>query len=473
VSEGRVQSQKSFRREYKKEAFSMHTRRILLFTVLLLMTPALAMGSTARLEGLGVIPDFVDDYANIFAYPVSITRYPGVVFGELGAISTVQAWDEVNMKVVDVNVLWGRGFGATMGLGQDNAYGVFGITLRENSGFAPIPDTRSIYDFPWGTMGSQFDLIWGMNFGKASFGIRLDNSSSEFEEPKVEKDSPWSYYYLFPTDLEEVITNEVNSMGAALSVGLEVREADKIEATFEYRTLNFSADYIAGDWKLEDQGNPSYGFTGRGFFSVAENMTVVPLFSYNKYDYSAEIKSVVPDLEDSADQTLANLRAGLGLKVDVGSMFMVGLGFSQTKAKIEYSYAEAAPVASLVESFELTSTSLPFFFGCLETQVKDWLAVRFGARKNLVNEKLVVEEVGPTKFEYETKNGLIPDDIREDFGRVPVFQEPFVFSLGVGFKFGDLDIDATLNDAFPFTGMYWLSGDAMRPFGRISATYHY
>jgi hypothetical protein len=439
----------------------MHTRRILLFTVLLLMTPALAMASTARLEGLGVIPDFVEDYANMFTYPVSITRYPGVVIGELGVYGS-----------------YDRGFGATMGLGQDNAYGVFGIMLRENSSFAAVPDWES-------TTGSQFDLLWGMNFGKASFGVRFDNSSSSYELKDGDRFKISPLYFYYAGSLANVTVNDYNSVGIGLSAGMEVREADKIEGAFEYRMLDFSVDMSTPgppvyNAKWEDNGNASYAFAGRGFFTVAENISLVPLFGYSTYDYGWQIKSSVPDEEDSADQTLTNLRGGLGLKVDVGSWFMMGLGFSQTKAKTDFSYAEAVPAASLPESFEFTSTSLPFLFGCLETQVKDWLTVRFGAKKNMVKEEVALKYVGPgvDDVNITTQNGLIPDSDRSGvFGdtglRMPYFNEPFTFALGVGLKFGDLDIDATMNGFYPFTGMYWLSGVEEIPFSRISATYHY
>jgi hypothetical protein len=434
----------------------MHTRKILLLTVLLLMTPALALASTARLEGLGVIPDFVEDYANMFTYPVSITRYPGVVIGELGMYGS-----------------WDRGFGATMGLGQDNAYGVFGLMLRENSNFAPVPNWS-------GTEGSQFDVLWGMNFGKASLGVRFDNSSSSYEEVEFEKFSP--LYFIYVGGPDDIVINDMNSWGLGLSVGMDVRETDKLEAAFEYRMVDFSVDFIpTPSFTWEDKGNASIGFTGRGFFTMAENISLVPLVGYNKYDFGWQVKAPdVPDAEDSADQTLTNMRAGLGLKVDVGSWFMMGLGFSQSKMEVDQTFAAAAPPATNLETFTFTSTAAPFLFGCLETEVKDWLTVRFGAKKNLVNEETELTFVGPgvESIEFKTKNGLIPDGLRSDIFdatglRMPYFNEPFMFSLGVGFKFGDLDIDATMNDFYPFTGMYWLSGVEELPFTRISATYHY
>ena len=413
------------------------------------MIPALAVGSTARLEGLGVIPDFVEDYGNMFTYPVSITRYPAVVVGEIGDFNAPVTWD--------------RGFGATMGVGEDNMYGVFGIMLRENSFFSPIP-------YMVGAEASQFDMLWGMNFGNASFGLRFDRASSELEIVEALVLSPLALWDM----MDEPTLNDLNTMGLGFSAGFNVRETDMVEATFEYRTLDFMVDDIGGDWKVEDKGEPSYGVTARGFFSMADGKTLVPMVAYAKYDGSWEIQSADPDDEDSADETITLMRAGLGYKVDVGSWFMLGLGFSQWKAEGEYDYAMATPDPDWIESYELTTSTMPFFFGCLETPVRNWLTVRFGAVKRLVKEELVVTSVGGDKIEVTTKNGVIPDEIRDGFDlNLPCFEEPFVFSMGVGFKFGDLDIDATLNQFYPFTGMYWLSGVDEVPFGRISATYHY
>jgi len=429
------------------------SKKIILFSVLLLMTPALALASTARLEGLGVMPDFIEDYANIFSYPASICRYPAVVVGELGYESG-----------------WGKGFGATMGLGQDNAYGVFGIMLRENSAFAPVPGI-------WSNDGSQFDLLWGMNFEKVSFGVRFDNSSSELKWTDEAGDgmsySPMFFFY----GPGVLLPNYFNTMGIGVSATMDVREADKVEATFEYRTLDFAMEAIGADYKVEDKGEPSFGFWGRGFFALNENITLVPMVGYNKYDTSFEITSAVADEEDASDETLTNMKAGLGMRVDVGSFFMLGVGFSQWKMEIDNSYAEAAPVGTLVETFEFTGTSLPFLFGTFEADLRDWLTIRFGARKNLISEEATMEWVDGESIKFETKNGSLNSDVRDylysEGVYVPYFEEPFMFSMGLGFKWNDIEIDATLNEDYPFTGMYWLSGDSETPFGKISVTYYY
>ena len=49
----------------------------------------------------------------------------------------------------------------------------------------------------------------------------------------------------------------------------------------------------------------------------------------------------------------------------------------------------------------------------------------------------------------------------------------FNFNLGAGIKWNNLDFDLTLNEAFPLSGGYILSGDQETPATRASATYHF
>jgi len=427
------------------------SKKIILFTVLLLMTPALALASTARLEGLGVIPDYIEDYANIFNYPASICRYPAVVIGELGYVDG-----------------WGKGFGATMGLGQDNAYGVLGVMLRENSAFMPVPGFG-------GSRGSQFDITYGLNFEGVSFAARLDNSNSKLKDTNQAdtgvSDSPL-YYSALP---DSILPNDYNSTGLGVSATLDVRDGDKIEGTFEYRTLSFKHELIGSAYSIEDQGEPSYGFWGRGFFAMSDKVTLVPVAGYNKYDYSWEIKSADPTEQATGDQTLSYLRAGLGMRVDVGSFFMLGVGASQWKINIDNTFR--SPLPADVETFEYTGSSLPFLFGTFEADLRDWLTIRFGAKKNLINEEAKIEWVAGTSRDFKSTNGNITSQQRDYLYSqgifLPYFEEPFVFSMGVGFKWNDIEIDATMNEDYPFTGMYWLSGDSETPFGKISVTYYY
>ena len=66
-----------------------------------------------------------------------------------------------------------------------------------------------------------------------------------------------------------------------------------------------------------------------------------------------------------------------------------------------------------------------------------------------------------------------------DFNTVPVTSKlkerfsDFAFSLGTGIKFNNFDVDMTLNQSFPLSGGWVLSGDPATPFTRVSGTYHF
>src|SRR5205814_1507162 len=46
--------------------------------------PVSAFASSARVEGLGLQPDYIQDYVNVTTYPSTIVRYQNLVYGDLG-----------------------------------------------------------------------------------------------------------------------------------------------------------------------------------------------------------------------------------------------------------------------------------------------------------------------------------------------------------------------------------------------------
>ena len=100
---------------------------------------------------------------------------------------------------------------------------------------------------------------------------------------------------------------------------------------------------------------------------------------------------------------------------------------------------------------------LPLVFAALETDATRWLKVRIGANRAMVNDRT-----------EDTVFGT-PPTVTVDKTRTSAFN----FSLGTGIRWNNLDIDMTLNEKFPLSGGYLLSGDRSTPFTRASATYHF
>jgi hypothetical protein len=100
---------------------------------------------------------------------------------------------------------------------------------------------------------------------------------------------------------------------------------------------------------------------------------------------------------------------------------------------------------------ELTESFTPQLFAALETHVNSWLTLRFGANKGAW-EKLKVEQNNGDILEFTSST--------------------FSMNLGAGLKFGNLQLDAILDDRFPNRLPYFISGDSTTDmFAKVTATY--
>src|SRR5262245_19143761 len=81
---------------------------------------------------------------------------------------------------------------------------------------------------------------------------------------------------------------------------------------------------------------------------------------------------------------------------------------------------------------DISVTWFPTLFGALEWDLKPWLTGRVGAQQAM----------------RMTSDGTDNDITDSDFR----------YGLGVGIHMNDFDLDASLNQNFPFTGGYFLTG---------------
>jgi hypothetical protein len=143
------------------------------------------------------------------------------------------------------------------------------------------------------------------------------------------------------------------------------------------------------------------------------------------------------------------------MRVNDNNLLLWGVTIAQTKHQFERSDASIA--AGEEQKFEDKNTIGPLVFAAIETDATKWLKLRIGANRAMMN----------TRSE-ETVFGT-PSTTTVDKERFSNFN----FSLGTGIKWNNLDVDMTLNEKFPLSGGYILSGDRSTPFTRASATYHF
>ncbi|HSG29239.1 MAG TPA: hypothetical protein VLA34_12220, partial [Candidatus Krumholzibacterium sp.] len=151
---------------------------------------------------------------------------------------------------------------------------------------------------------------------------------------------------------------------------------------------------------------------------------------------------------------------GIGANITVNDDNMVLFAiepFSTTK--IEPSgYTEG-----FEETWEVKYRAMPRFILALESDITDWLTFRTGCSKDL----------GKASWKWEDA------DETEEEEWTDVDWYAFQWNLGLGFHFGDFDIDCVLNKNIPLSMGYWLTGyqpqpsDEMTPIGMVSAVYSF
>jgi hypothetical protein len=436
-----------------------------LVAVLALMA-GVSYASPSRTDALtgevGSLRVFMDDYANIFTFPTSVVRQNNLVLADLGtnsggSVNSV-SFDNQNLTII-------KNF---------PRFGAIAFDMKQSA-------TNSNY--PGSLNHEALDLIWGKAFNKMDLAIRFDLTSSKYEATsttggvtstfKEVGNSFGGFPAAFPDpfigigpDLLAGFPMELNTMGFSPSVAFHMQNDNRIEAVLTYRT--YTLDRVEGapspaiNEKWEDGGNGSYALYARGIFNQDDKNVWYPVAFYQKDDLSWEITNAgnVTGVTRSADETYSNYGLGIAnnMKVNDNNLLIFGLVAGQTKHEYERGddNTGGGPTDG-TKSFTYTNTYLPIFFAGVETNATRWLTVRMSASHNLMSD------------ETETVDFGTPADT----GNIKTRGAEFGFALGTGIRWNNLDIDMVLNEEFPLSGGYILSGNEATPFTRVSATYHF
>jgi hypothetical protein len=428
--------------------------------------PAQALASSARIDGLGLQSDYVQDYVNVIHYPSTIVRYQNLVYGDLG-IKDLDTGDlsDFEDNSADVPALneSARSMGAFLKLWKSMP-GVFGVQLNENAG--PVSSAYGA-EFWNRNRNESFNLLWGNDFGSVSAGFQFNRSSSGFESGTTDNDpSPFSFPSLVSSGSNT--RERMNRVNASL--GAEPRNAMGVgggltfgwdsygrhhtaDIAVQYRSLSLeqSSGAPGATVTVEDDGGMALAINGRSQFATSDNTYLTPVVNYWTLDMSAErLDQAVPATNFNYENTVTGWNVGLAESWVMREQDLLTLGFAFGNESVEY----ADPTRS-GNPFDITYSTTPQLFGAVEIHPTNWFHVRLGASKSLAS-----------KFEIEdTSVGGVTQEWTDS---------PFGYTVGTGFRIGGrLDIDAVMNQDFGFTGGWIASGNEETPFSRLSATYRF
>ncbi|HEU4725908.1 MAG TPA: hypothetical protein VFU59_11540 [Candidatus Eisenbacteria bacterium] len=425
---------------------------------LLAVTAGVGHASLSRVEGMGLsvpaLSQLTDDYANIYAYPASVVRQNNLVLAEVGnnpggGVNSVD-FDDQSFTLI-------RNF---------PRFGVVSVQMKQSA--------QNLYNGSSNANNEWFDLIWGKAFTKMDFAVRLDVTNSSYEDNfnfgtagKYEAkgiDGSFSPYPFGAFFSDAIIGTgiEVNTLGITPSIALHMANDNRLDIAATYRTYNLdrstSGAAFATPQKWEDGGNASYAVLARYFMNKSAASQWYIAGWYQNDDLSWEVTGYTPTAR-SADETYKSYGVGISNNMRVNDNNLLLWGLSVWQSKHEYARGDNndAVASGATKEFNDKSTMLPVLFAAVETQATNWLKLRIGG-----NNTIMRTESDFSDFNTPTNT----ENIKQTFTN-------FNLSLGAGLRWNNLDVDMTLNEEFPLSGGYILSGNEATPFTRVSGTYHF
>jgi len=419
-----------------------------------------SQASLSRVEGMGLavptLSQFTDDYVNIYYYPASVVRQNNLVLAELGSnpgggsdVFGPVAFDEQSFTVI-------RNF---------PRFGAIAFQMKQTA--------LNSFTTSGNLNNEQLDAIWGKGFDKLDFAVRLDitNSSAEtatspggavVKSRGIDDLTGFAPYPFGVVDADQIVGGgiELNTFGITPAITLHMSNDNRFEGAVTYRKYSLDrSSTLAGNERWQDDGSASYVVNARVFMNQGDRHVWVPAVWYVNDDLGWRVDNFggAAGATRSAKETYRQYGVGISDNMRVNDNNLLLWGVTVAQAKHHFTRSDAAIVAGETQELTEKTTAIPLVFAAIETDATRWLKVRIGGSRMLLSDRTEDVAFGP------------PNTTTIDKTRTSLFN----FSLGTGIRWNNLDVDMTLNEKFPLSGGYILSGDRSTPFTRASATYHY
>ncbi len=438
---------------------------ILLSLAAIMLLSGAVMATETRIASLGYYTaPYICDDANVYTWYATLPSYANLVM--------MTMWNYGEYEATPEGI-----YAMTYALGEEGKYGTLGMGFME-WGFHPNPNygfAYQIWDGSWDDYDApnfdewddyidgveqKYTVTYAYKMEKMSFGLFFDRSSVKYKYTE-EDDTPY----------------EEEGTGASTKFGIGFR-MDLTDAM----TLDLAGDYTkvtdtytikddeADEEKTELDPGKVMSFRGRMFWEYNEEITFVPYVSYTSRDFAYKPVDEIYSDEGFGYKDM-EMTFGIGANMTVNEDAMIVFAVEP------FSYWKAEPSGytdGYEESWEVNYKVMPRFILALESDLTDWLTFRTGCSKDL----------GKTSWKWQDE-----DDTQEESRTYDL--DNFAWNIGVGFHFGDFDIDCLLNKSVPFKMGYWLTGMQERdyygyPYGNgdsdsgsdtpicmISALYHF
>jgi len=376
-------------------------------------------GGYARLYSMGSNP-YVVDPDNIKTNPTYASTYSNFVWGDIGSYAYAE------------DSGYGQFFGVNYGVSKELTLGLL-LTRNDfmsSSSIAKLDPGNVVglvndifYANAVVPLNNNLELLGSYKSGNYAFGFGVSYASSSRE---------------FTPD-----TGSTGTTGSASQIGVNLGLMGKVSPTFEF---DFAVALIMPTASYESQAlnvdasNMYIGANARGILELSKKFSLVPTVDFYMGSGSVDVDSSI-DLPSQM-----GFGFGLGLQYKVENLLLVG-------GPSFFYDSETRPSNAFTP--ELTSSSFTFpgwNFGA-EWAFNDWLIGRLGYVARTYSSSYQTPASVNTVNEY-SETGYDGGDFR----------------LGVAFRFGGFNLDATVNDDVLRHG-FNLVGGGVRTFAYLSASY--
>ncbi|MEZ5357985.1 MAG: hypothetical protein R3F48_04080 [Candidatus Zixiibacteriota bacterium] len=398
-------------------------KKTLILTVLVaFLLGSFAFATETRVATMGYVNNIVKDDANIWMYPSTINYYPNQFGAEFDGNDFYEA-------------------GAHFRFNEDNPW-VLGAYFSTDDYY------HSILDYYYATKAvspyadQRIHLFYGRNLNEMPFAVAIGYYADSYKNEDTTTANNEE------TSLKRFeIGFGLSPMQGKLDLGLGIS-----------MTTWTDKDYYNGTVGVVDmtkpKGNMEFALTGRYWMDPIGKAVFVPhgALYYEKqgielYGYNGTawvLGSTITDKEFVID-----LGLGMNYEASEDVLLVTDFGIMLESYKTEVDYADAA--ATDTESKD-KYTTLPYFKIGIDAKVFKWMDLRAGVSSYWVSETWEPNDVTKRKWGWGANDTY----------------------FGLGFHWGDLELDAWVDTDFVENGPYFISGDETSSmFERVSLTYYF
>lgn len=378
-------------------------------------------GGYARLYSMGDNPYIVDP-DNIKLNPAYSSVYSNFLWGDIGSYNgDVQ---DGSGQFAGFNYAFNDQFTLGFLLTRNDfmtSYAIGGLDPRNLAG--QINNATGANVVP---LNNNFELLGSYNFGSFVLGLGVAYASTTND---------------FAPETGDGYKNSASQFGVNLGLMGKLSSSFKFDvaASLVLPSVSYEPDAVGED--DVEASNTDIFVNARGFWALSKKVTIVPAVGFLTSTGSATVGSTTNDLP-----SWMGILVGVGLHYQVGDLLIAG-GPS-------FMYETETIAATETAAEESNSwTTFPGWNLGAEWYFTDWLVGRLGYVASTFSGNYQ-NAVSPSAVDEYTQTGFSEGDVR----------------LGVGFRFGGFNLDATVNDDALRQGLN-LVGGGVPSFAYLSASY--